>query len=148
MTLYKSMLTEACDRIGPQKRLAPGHSSLLHGTVGDAHGHLFAPFRHASVSWYARHLEKSPPSRAVLVGVHASPVSSGSSPNCESPCNKINGLCGATQLVATNTGQQNQIVTASEGNSRFNTGEEERIKYSVQVLRAGWGNGNRQSGML
>jgi hypothetical protein len=36
---------------------------------------------------------------------------SGSSPNVELPCNKINGLCVVAVLVATNACQQNQIIT-------------------------------------
>ena len=47
------------------------------------------------------------------------PSSSGSSPNVALLCNKINELRGLTGLVATKTGQQNQIVTDPEGNSRY-----------------------------
>src|SRR2546429_3825340 len=57
-----------------QEGLLPCHLHPLHGAVCYGYGHLFAPFRHHPVSWYARHLERSSPPHAVLAGLHAGPV--------------------------------------------------------------------------
>src|SRR5262245_49950967 len=58
LTPYKSILKEACDRIGPQECPTHGRLHPLPGAVYYDHSHLLAPVRHGPVPWDARHLEK------------------------------------------------------------------------------------------
>src|SRR5215510_8502613 len=60
----------------------------------------------------------------------------GSSPNVELPCNKINGLCVVTVLVATNACQQNQIVTDSEVKMGFKEVERRSAESTSRNIRS------------
>ena len=64
-----------CDRMPSQTQRISGAPHSCYGAASHGHCYLFAPVRHDPVSRYARHLERSSPSRPVLAHCHASPVS-------------------------------------------------------------------------